>query len=113
MAAALGRILIQRGEYDEAAELLGPFESDFVAAGLAARAGLQAGGEPDLSDAFSALDAGDLPGALDRLQNALAEASDPDTRDRLRRVMVAIFTELGPGDPLAREHRRRLSAALN
>jgi thioredoxin-like negative regulator of GroEL len=26
--------------------------------------------------------------------------------------MVAIFTELGPGDPLAREHRRRLSAAL-
>ena len=113
VAAALGRILIQRGEYDEAAELLEPFESDFVAAGLAARAVLQAGGEPDLSDAFSALDAGDLPGALDRLQNALAEASDPDTRDRLRRVMVAIFTELGPGDPLAREHRRRLSAALN
>jgi thioredoxin-like negative regulator of GroEL len=28
-------------------------------------------------------------------------------------VMVAIFTELGPADPLAREHRRRLAAALN
>jgi thioredoxin-like negative regulator of GroEL len=26
--------------------------------------------------------------------------------------MVAIFTELGPEHPLAREHRRRLSAAL-
>jgi thioredoxin-like negative regulator of GroEL len=26
---------------------------------------------------------------------------------------VALFTELGPDDPLAREHRRRLSAALN
>jgi thioredoxin-like negative regulator of GroEL len=26
---------------------------------------------------------------------------------------VAIFTELGPEHPLAREHRRRLSAALN
>jgi thioredoxin-like negative regulator of GroEL len=25
---------------------------------------------------------------------------------------VALFTELGPDDPLAREHRRRLSAAL-
>jgi thioredoxin-like negative regulator of GroEL len=28
-------------------------------------------------------------------------------------VMVGIFTELGPDDPLAREHRRRLSSALN
>jgi thioredoxin-like negative regulator of GroEL len=27
-------------------------------------------------------------------------------------VMVAIFTELGASDPLAREHRRRLSSAL-
>jgi thioredoxin-like negative regulator of GroEL len=27
-------------------------------------------------------------------------------------VMVALFTELGPDDPLARDHRRRLSAAL-
>jgi thioredoxin-like negative regulator of GroEL len=25
---------------------------------------------------------------------------------------VALFTELGPDDPLARDHRRRLSAAL-
>jgi thioredoxin-like negative regulator of GroEL len=28
-------------------------------------------------------------------------------------VMVAIFTELGADHPLAREHRRRLAAALN
>jgi thioredoxin-like negative regulator of GroEL len=27
-------------------------------------------------------------------------------------VMVAIFTELGADDPLAREHRRRLATAL-
>jgi hypothetical protein len=27
--------------------------------------------------------------------------------------MVAIFTELGPDHDLAREHRRRLAAALN
>jgi hypothetical protein len=30
----------------------------------------------------------------------------------VRRVMVAIFTELGADHPLAREHRRRLAAAL-
>jgi len=41
---------------------------------------------------------------------ALADAS---RRDPIRRVMVAIFTELGADHPLAREHRRRLSAALN
>ena len=113
VAAALGRSLIERGGYEEAAELLEPLEADFAAAGLAARARLQAEGEPDLSDAFSAWDAGNPAGALERLQEALAEVTDPETRDRLRRVMVAIFTELGPDDPLAREHRRRLSAALN
>jgi putative thioredoxin len=113
VAAALGRILIQRGDYEDAAELLEPLESDFVASGLAARARLQAEGEPDLSHAFSAWDSGDLAGTLERLQDALAGAGDTEARDRIRRVMVAIFTELGPDDPLAREHRRRLSAALN
>jgi thioredoxin-like negative regulator of GroEL len=38
---------------------------------------------------------------------------DPDRRDLTRKVMVAIFTELGPDHDLAREHRRRLAAALN
>ena len=36
----------------------------------------------------------------------------PRERDLIRQAMVGIFTELGPGDPLAREHRRRLSLAL-
>ena len=39
-AAALGRILLSRGETDAAIELLEPFEGDFLAAGLAARARL-------------------------------------------------------------------------
>ncbi len=34
-------------------------------------------------------------------------------RDLIRRVMVGIFTELGADHELAREHRRRLAAALN
>ena len=56
--------------------------------------------------------AGDPAAALEALQELLGVA-DPEVRDRLRRVMVAIFTELGPAHPLATEHRRRLAAALN
>ena len=81
---------------------------DFVADGLAARARLA--DDEDLAPAFEAWDAGDHATALERLQEALA---DPERRDAIRRVMVAIFTELGADDPLAREYRRRLSAALN
>jgi thioredoxin-like negative regulator of GroEL len=78
-----------------------------VADGLIARAQLQ--DDSRLQPAFEAWDAGDAETALERLQEALA---DPERRDLVRRVMVAIFTELGPDDPLAREYRRRLSAAL-
>lgn len=104
----LGRLLLERGETDEALELLDGAPGDFVAAGLAARARLS--DEPDLAPAFQAWDDGDHAVALELLQAALA---DPDRRDLIRRVMVAIFTDLGPDHPLSREHRRRLSAALN
>jgi putative thioredoxin len=105
---ALGKLLLQRGETDAALELLESAAGDFVADGLVARARMA--GDPELDAAFAAWDAGDPGGALERLQTALA---DQERRDLVRRVMVAIFTELGPDDPLAREHRRRLSAALN
>jgi putative thioredoxin len=104
----LGKLLLQKGETDEALKLLESIPGDFVAEGLVARAKLQ--DDPDLRPAFEAWDAGDPGTALERLQEALA---DPERRDLVRRVMVAIFTELGPEDPLAREHRRRLSAALH
>jgi putative thioredoxin len=104
----LGRLLLGRGEAGEALELLDGAAGDFVADGLAARARLA--DDPDLAPAFEAWDAGDPSTALEILQDALA---DPDRRDLVRRVMVAIFTELGPDHPLSREHRRRLSAALN
>jgi putative thioredoxin len=104
----LGKRLLQRGETDEAVELLEGAPGDFVADGLVARARLQS--DPELQAAFEAWDAGDTETALARLEAALA---DPERRDLVRRVMVAIFTELGPDHPLAREYRRRLSAALN
>lgn len=107
----LGKMLLQRGELDEAVELLEAAAGDFVADGLLARARLA--GDEQLGAAFEAWDAGDRSTALERLQEALQGERDPERRDLIRRVMVGLFTELGPDDPLAREHRRRLSAALN
>jgi putative thioredoxin len=104
----LARLMIQRGETEEALELLGETAGDFVADGLAARA--RVGSEETLKPAFEAWDRRDYREALERLQEALAE---PERRDDVRRMMVAIFTELGPQDELAREYRRRLAAALN
>ena len=49
-ATALARILIGRGEHEEALQLLEPLPHDFTAAGLAARAWLSNEG-PDLDDA--------------------------------------------------------------
>jgi putative thioredoxin len=105
----LAKLLLQRGEPDAAAELLEGATGDFVADGLLARA--QLAGEGRLGAAFDAWDAGDHATALDLLQREFE--ADHGRRDLVRRVMVALFTELGPDDPLAREHRRRLSAALN
>ena len=110
-AAKLARLLLARGDAEEAIGLLEPFPHDFLAAGLAARAHLSQNGH-GLEPAFDAWDRGDHGDALERLQDAFA-AADPDQRDRIRQVMVAIFTELGADHPLAREHRRRLSALLN
>jgi putative thioredoxin len=104
----LGRVLLRRGETGEALELLEGAPGDFVAEGLAARARLA--DDPDLAPAFEAWDEGDQATALDLLQGVLV---DPERRDLVRRLMVAIFTELGADHPLSREHRRRLSAALN
>jgi putative thioredoxin len=118
-AIKLGRLLLGRGEAAEALELLQELRGDFEAEGLAARARLtaeSAEGDGDgagiLARSFSAWDAGDLEAALEGLQELIAETEDPERRDLLREVMVAIFTELGADHPLARDHRRRLAAAL-
>ncbi len=110
-ASGLGRILIARGDTDEAVELLRAFEGDFEAAGLLARARLIGDPNLDLSPAFTAWDEGRTEDALNDLQDAVS-ADDGTHRDDLRRVMVAIFTELGPESELARDHRRRLALAL-
>jgi putative thioredoxin len=111
-AVALARLLIERGELDEAERLLEPLGHDFRAAGLQARIDLaREGKEPEA--ALQAWDDGDYERALELLQEALTTATDSTERDQLRKVMVAIFTELGPDSELASRHRRRLASALN
>ncbi len=112
-AVALARLLLRRGERGEALAVVDPIAAtDFLAAGLAARARLELGEEPP-GDAFAAWDQADHERALELLQAAVADTSDPGRRDALRAVMVAIFTELGADHPLAGEHRRRLAATLS
>jgi putative thioredoxin len=108
---ALAKLLLARGDTDEAVEVLEGAVGDFVADGLLARVALA--GLPELDTAFDAWDRGDHAAALEQLQQALQSEQDRERKDLIRRVMVGLFTELGPDDPLAREHRRRLSAALN
>jgi putative thioredoxin len=114
VARALARLLLARGDAEEAVEVLEPLEHDFVAAGLAARARLALAGATDEhhEGPLVAWDGGDHAGALDELQEAFSATDDPDTRDAIRQIMIAMFTELGPQSELAREHRRRLSAVL-
>jgi len=109
-AVPLAKLLIARGENEEALAVLGEVPGSFAADGLTARIRLAQLSDPDLSDAFAALDAGDTPRALDLLIVALPGANG--AKDEVRRVVVGILDELGAGSDLARDARRRLAAAL-
>jgi putative thioredoxin len=106
----LARILYARGEDDDALKLLRGVPGSFAGQGLASRIELERAGEPDLSEAFAALDADDEARALDLLLEALPDADG--ARDDIRRVVVGVLDQLGVDNPLARESRRRLAAAL-
>jgi putative thioredoxin len=74
-----------------------------------ALAELRSSGE--LPDVVAALDARDHDRALGLVLDAIAGA-EPEERERLRELAVAIFDDLGPEDPLTVAYRRRLAAAL-
>ncbi|MBV9424616.1 MAG: tetratricopeptide repeat protein [Solirubrobacterales bacterium] len=116
-AVSLAKILRERGETDEALEILARAPGSFAADGLAARIALERAtspkgqlGTPDLGEAFVALDAKDYERGLDLLLAALPSADG--ARDEIRRVVVGALDELGVEHPLARESRRRLASAL-
>jgi len=109
-AVALARMLHARGERDEAQRLLQNVAGDFGGEGLAARIRLEDQDAVDLDAAFRALDAGDVETALDLLIGAIPSANGH--KDDVRRVVVGILDQLGVDNPLARDARRRLAAAL-
>jgi putative thioredoxin len=116
-ATALGRTLLERGDVQEALEVLDRVKSDFAAEGLAAQARLRLSEDSPngiLTDGLDALAAGDHERALEQLMRALeqADGEDEELRDQLRRVIVGTFNELGTDHPLSREYRRRLASAL-
>ena len=84
--------------------LTGPTEAERLAADLRARG--------EATDALDALDAGDHDRALELLLDEVAAVDDPDARDRLRALMVAIFAELGAEHPSSVRYRRRLATTL-
>jgi putative thioredoxin len=93
----------------------GPAVAEFLDALLAPSAleqeleTLRASG--DLAEARSAIEAGDHERALDLLL-AAAEDGDAERRELVRRVMVAVFAELGVEHPLSVGDRRRLATLL-
>jgi putative thioredoxin len=108
-AVPLARMLHERGADEEALELLANVTGSFAADGLAARIRLEQ--DPELADAFAALDAGDTEQGLDALIGAIAANGD-DRREDLRRVVVGVLDDLGVEHPVARESRRKLASAL-
>jgi putative thioredoxin len=108
-AVPLARLLHERGDDDEALELLGNVAGSFAADGLAARIRLEQ--DPDLASAFAALDAGNTESGLDGLIGAIP-ATDGDRREDLRRAVVGELDTLGVEHPVARDARRKLASAL-
>jgi putative thioredoxin len=82
--------------------LLGPSEAERLAAELRE--------EGVLPRVVAALDEGDHELALELLLET-AEA-EPSERERVRRLMVAVFADLGVEHPLSARYRRRLASVL-
>jgi putative thioredoxin len=80
-------------------------------AARAALVRLESAGDPVLAPALDALEQGETERGLELLLQALQDAGD-DLRERIRQLMIGVFTELGQDDPLASKYRRRLASAL-
>jgi putative thioredoxin len=109
IAVALARARLERGAEEEALEAVEGHAGDFGADGIAARVQLVRDGVA--VEAFEALDRGDREATIDALIAAIGDADD-DTRELLRRAVIGILADGDPGDPAARQARKRLAAAL-
>ena len=84
-------------------DLTAPSEADELVAELRER-----GERPEV---LAALDAGDHETVFELLLGEL-DGANGATRDDVRRLMVALFTDLGADHPLVVRYRRRLATAL-
>ena len=105
----LALLLFERGERDEALELVDGIEGDFAAEGLAARIRLEREDEA-YARTFELLDQGKREEALDALIAAIPTADG--SKDDIRRAVVGILATYEQGDPTARSYRMKLSSAL-
>jgi putative thioredoxin len=78
---------------------------------LAALARLELADDDASGPALAAIADGDHERGLALLLEAIRSATGEE-RDRLRKVMVGVFTELGQNHPLALRYRRELASSL-
>lgn len=107
-ALQLARMLLSRGEREQARAVLAQVSGDFQVQALAARLRLEESGQ--LQSALAELDAGRLEEALELLLAKLSE--DGELREDIRRLIIGELDALGAEHPLARETRRKLAAVL-
>lgn len=112
IAVAVARMLFERGDAAGAIEVLTPAKDDASADGLLACAEVLVDPtlDPEISDALVRL-AGDPEGALQSMIDLLPGAEQA-RRDRVRRVMIGVFSDRPADDPLVMTYRRRLASAL-
>ncbi|HEY8428954.1 MAG TPA: thioredoxin [Sandaracinaceae bacterium] len=103
-AVALARLV----DREEALEILSKVHG-FAAEGMAAR--LRLSEDPELAEAFAAIDAGDVERGINTLIDAIP-AAEGERREDLRRAVVGVLDGLGVEHPVARESRRKLASAL-
>ena len=89
------------------AEFLGALLGPSPAARLLAE--LESSGE--FPEILGPLAEGDHERALEWLLAEIPDA-EPERRERIRQIMVALFEEIGHEDPLTQSYRRRLATAL-
>lgn len=110
---ALAHVLMDRGDLDEAVEVLRPAEHDTVASGLLARVRLMGNELPDIQAGMAALEREDWQQAFASLVDAAATTTDQALKDDLRRMLIGQFRELGDTHPLVPEYRKRLARAFH
>ena len=109
----LGRILMERGDLEEAREIITPALPDSEAERMLAAirvAGWADRAEGSLAGPKRMAAAGNWREALDAFLGAVRYS--PDDRDAARESMVDVFAVLGDDDPLTREYRGKLASAL-